>query len=105
MAAHSLTQIVRVIPLDNSDVSPLPPSLHQKKHESMKYLAPLFDLSKAEPVTLNPAPNFSHLSVRLEDGTEVAPTIRDYQVGCINWLGFLHEHGLNGILADDVGSW
>lgn len=103
MASHSLAQIVRVLPLDHGDVSCLPPSLHQKKHESMKYLVPLFDPTKAEPVTLDPAPNFSHLSVKLQDGTEVAPTIRDYQVDGINWLGFLHKYGLNGILADDMG--
>ena len=100
LASHSLAQIVRLLPLDNGDFTRLPETLHEKKKESMSYLAPLFDLAKAEPVTLNPAPDFSQC-IKMEDGSPAQ--IRDYQVDGINWLGFLHKYGLNGILADDMG--
>ena len=29
--------------------------------------------------------------------------LRDYQSGGVEWLGALHEQGLNGILADEMG--
>jgi SNF2 family DNA or RNA helicase len=33
----------------------------------------------------------------------VSDSLRDYQSGGVEWLGALHEQGLNGILADEMG--
>jgi TATA-binding protein-associated factor len=107
LAAHSLAQIVWLLSLDNSDVLTLPSTLHEAKQseakrESMSYLVPLFDLSKAQRYAIVLEPDFSSLTARADDGREIVPTIRNYQVEGVNWLGFLHNYGLNGILADDM---
>jgi TATA-binding protein-associated factor len=37
-------------------------------------------------------------------GVEVrGTTLRPYQQAGLNWLGFLNEYGLHGILCDDMG--
>lgn len=95
MAAHSLAQIVRLLPLDNGNCDSLPSELHELKGETMKYLAPLFDITKAPDYALIPPPSF--------DFMEGKGQIRSYQRDGINWLGFLYQYGLNGILADDMG--
>ncbi|OHT14118.1 SNF2 family N-terminal domain containing protein [Tritrichomonas foetus] len=94
MAAHSLAQIVRLLPLDNGSTRLLPEDLHGMKAESMKYLAPLFDVTKSPEYKLMPPPDFSSIN---------GGKIRSYQRDGINWLGFLYNYGLNGILADDMG--
>ena len=94
MASHSLAQIVGILPLDDGDCSNIPSILHESKKKSMKYLRPLFDISQAERCTLNPFPDFSSIP----NGK-----IKDYQYQGINWLWFLYNYGLNGILADDMG--
>lgn len=103
LASHALAQIVRLMPLDDGNVDKLPPSLHEMKRQSMEYIAPLFDLSKAEHVDVVPAPNFSHITITRDNGEVFVPTIRDYQVDGINWMGFLCKYGMNGVLADDMG--
>lgn len=95
MAAHSLSQIIRLISLDNGDCSSLPEELHNLKKETMKYLVPLYDVAKAPEWVLDPPPNFSFMNG--------GGKIRFYQRDGINWLGFLYNYGLNGILADDMG--
>ncbi|KAH0795468.1 SNF2 family protein [Histomonas meleagridis] len=94
MASHSLAQIVKLLPLDDGDLSIFPDNLHNAKIKSMKYLKPLFDISQAPKCILNPLPNFESIP----NGK-----IKDYQVNGINWLWFLYQYGLNGILADDMG--
>ena len=95
MSAHSLAQIVRILPLDNGDCKSLPKEMHELKAKSMEYLMPLFDITKSPEYILDPPPNFSFM------GNNAG--IRHYQRDGINWLGFLFKYGLNGILADDMG--
>ena len=40
---------------------------------------------------------------RPELGGAVRATLRGYQLDGVAWLGFLADHGFNGILADDMG--
>lgn len=95
MAAHSLSQIIRLLSLDDGNCSTLPEELHELKRNSMQYLAPLYDVTKATEWKLDPPPDFSFMN---GEGK-----IRFYQRDGINWLGFLYNYGLNGILADDMG--
>jgi superfamily II DNA or RNA helicase len=61
--------------------TPPPPALAR--------LAPLFDPSGALPPTKLPA--------------GLTATLRPYQREGVDWLGFLREGGLGGVLADDMG--
>ncbi|MFT4187397.1 MAG: DEAD/DEAH box helicase [Aeromicrobium sp.] len=40
---------------------------------------------------------------RIEPPASLDATLRDYQRDGLDWLAFLHEHRLGGILADDMG--
>jgi len=88
LSSHSLAHIVRLLPLEQGDTSVLPLELREIKRNSQEYLKPLFDMSQIKDFVITPYPT-------------VEP--RDYQRNGINWLGFLHSFGLNGILADDMG--
>jgi SNF2 family DNA or RNA helicase len=41
--------------------------------------------------------------VPLPSSVKASVTFREYQRHGFNWLSFLHQYGLNGILADDMG--
>lgn len=87
--SHSLASSIRFLPLENKDnLEGIPQSLHQLKLESLEKLRPLFDPTLIKPMEVLPSPTVQPL---------------DYQRVGINWLGFLLEFGLNGILADDMG--
>ena len=73
----------------------------------------LFDLARlAKELDQPPPPRFDGLETLLNDfsGIPEAPlpadltaTLRPYQREGVNWLAFLREAGLGGILADDMG--
>lgn len=37
------------------------------------------------------------------DLSKVTATLREYQLAGVRWLVTLHENGMNGILADEMG--
>lgn len=73
----------------------------------------LFDLARlAKELDQPPPPGLDSLRALVDgfDGIPSAPlpadltaTLRDYQSRGVDWLGFLREAGMGGVLADDMG--
>ncbi|RUS75204.1 hypothetical protein EGW08_017041 [Elysia chlorotica] len=90
MATHCFASLVKLMPLEGG--VPDPPTsqawLLQRKETQRKFLDQLFNLSKLD---------------NYEITVPVNAELRKYQQDGVNWLGFLNQYKLHGILCDDMG--
>lgn len=90
MATHCFATLIRLLPLEGG--VPDPPSLSevllQQKRREREFLERLLDPSKIE-----------NYNVPLPINAE----LRSYQQSGVNWLFFLNQYRLHGILCDDMG--
>ncbi|KAK3864165.1 hypothetical protein Pcinc_030121 [Petrolisthes cinctipes] len=90
MSTHCFATLIRLLPLEGG--IPDPPSLSrdmlQKKKKEREFLEKLLDPTKIENYKV-PVPIYAEL--------------RSYQQNGVNWLAFLNQYKLHGILCDDMG--
>lgn len=90
VCAASFAELVKLVPLDSGSVHApgLDAALEQRRGESRAFLEQLLDAGRARPYRI-PVP--------------VNAQLRAYQQDGVNWLAFLKQYHLNGILCD--GAW
>ncbi|XP_071538423.1 TATA-binding protein-associated factor 172 isoform X2 [Panulirus ornatus] len=90
MATHCFATLIRLLPLEGG--VPDPPSLSEEllkqKLRERLFLEKLLDPTKIENYKL-PVP--------------INAELRSYQQNGVNWLSFLNQYKLHGILCDDMG--
>ena len=90
MGSQVFASLVEILPLDGSSTDPvdMPDSLIEIRNKNRNFLTQLLDGSKARNFQLD---------------ISVEATLRDYQQAGVNWLAFLRDYGVHGILCDDMG--
>ena len=94
MSSFIFGRLVQLMPLEDgifrgSQSHPdLTPKLQRKRDHDKKFLEQLFDQSKCDKYKICVPLN---------------ATLRDYQQDGVNWLMFLNNFGLHGILSDEMG--
>ena len=94
MSSFIFGRLVQLMPLEDgifrgSESHPdLTPKLQRKRDYDKKFLEQLFDQSKCDKYKICVPLN---------------ATLRDYQQDGVNWLMFLNNFGLHGILSDEMG--
>ena len=90
VGSQVFASLVRLMPLDG--FMPDPPQLPHKiailRDKHRNFLQQLMDGSKA---------HFYEVPIKIE------ATLREYQQAGVNWLAFLRDYGVHGILCDDMG--
>ncbi|XP_076043200.1 histone acetyltransferase 1 isoform X2 [Oratosquilla oratoria] len=90
MATQCFAMLIRLMPLEGGVPDPpgLSTRLMEKRQKERKFLEHLMDPTKLEnfkiPVT-------------------ISAQLRSYQQSGVNWLAFLNQYKLHGILCDDMG--
>jgi len=89
-AAAAFAALMPLLPLeaDTPDPAGMPPRLSAARREARALVAPLLGGSKPAPFQL-PVPIYAEL--------------RPYQQEGVNWLAFLRQYGLHGVLSDEMG--
>lgn len=90
VVTFSFGQLVRLMPLESSAVNPpgMSEALQRQREVERRFLERLLDSSKIVDFKI-PVP--------------INATLRRYQQEGVNWLAFLLEYNLHGVLCDDMG--
>lgn len=90
IATTTFASIITLVPLEEgiSDPEGLPSDLMAGREKERDFIQQMMDPSKAKPFKLPVA---------------IKATLRKYQQEGVNWLAFLNNYNLHGILCDDMG--
>ncbi|XP_030026584.2 TATA-binding protein-associated factor 172 isoform X2 [Manduca sexta] len=89
MATRCFATLVQLMPLDGAaPAPPLAPELRARRRQDRRFLDQLFN-----PATI---PDY-------KIPVPVSAELRSYQQAGVNWLRFLYEYKLHGVLCDDMG--
>jgi superfamily II DNA or RNA helicase len=94
---------------DNPDAPDFRVRVHGKDFKAIQRAAGLLDAKEAQDKffvkarTLADSLTNSPGMPTVPPGESFTGKLRKYQQAGLNWLCFLHDHGLNGLLADDMG--
>lgn len=90
MSTRCFASLIQLMPLDGAvdDPEGLSPELLQRRERDKKFLDQLFNPKSIKDYKI-PVP--------------VSAELRSYQQAGVNWLRFLNEYQLHGVLCDDMG--
>ncbi|SCU88020.1 LAFA_0E10220g1_1 [Lachancea sp. 'fantastica'] len=90
LATSTFASIIKLVPLEAGIPDPegLPQELMEGREKERDFIQQMMDPSKAKPF---------HCPVAIK------ATLRKYQQDGVNWLAFLNQYHLHGILCDDMG--
>nr|XP_049699746.1 TATA-binding protein-associated factor 172 [Helicoverpa armigera] len=90
MSTRCFASLIQLMPLDGAAAEPpdLAPDLRLRRHHDKLFLEQLFNPKTIKDYKI-PVP--------------VSAELRSYQQAGVNWLRFLYEYKLHGVLCDDMG--
>ncbi|XP_073944853.1 histone acetyltransferase 1 [Choristoneura fumiferana] len=90
MSTRCFASLIQLMPLDGGVPEPdgLAPELRERRLADKQFLDQLFDPKTIKDYKI-PVP--------------MSAELRSYQQAGVNWLRFLHEYRLHGVLCDDMG--
>ncbi|CAH1396143.1 unnamed protein product [Nezara viridula] len=90
LATHTFADLIQVMPLESGIPNPpkLSPRLMVLKNEQRQFVEQLFNPSSITDYKV-PVP--------------ISAELRSYQQAGVNWLAFLNQYKLHGLLCDDMG--
>uniref|UniRef100_A0A2A4JRU2 TATA-binding protein-associated factor 172 n=1 Tax=Heliothis virescens TaxID=7102 RepID=A0A2A4JRU2_HELVI len=90
MSTRCFASLIQLMPLDGAAAEPpgLAPDLRARRHHDKLFLEQLFNPKTIKDYKI-PVP--------------VSAELRSYQQAGVNWLRFLYEYKLHGVLCDDMG--
>ncbi|SCU84872.1 LADA_0D04346g1_1 [Lachancea dasiensis] len=90
LATSTFASIIKLVPLEAGIPDPegLPKELMEGREKERDFIQQMMDPSKAKPFQCPVA---------------IKATLRKYQQDGVNWLAFLNQYHLHGILCDDMG--